>query len=217
MIDILPPPFIFIVGALIIPLLPRGLKKAYMLLLPVVGLINLMAIPEGTHFSFTLANYTLVLGEVDRLSRLFGIIFHIISFLCILYALNFNNNIEYVAGFLYAGGALGVVFAGDLITLFFFWESLTISSMFLILARKSERSMQSAYRYTLFHAVGGLILLAGIILFHQETGSFAFGHIGLTSLGGILIFIGFGINCAWPLIHGWLVDAYPEATIAGTV
>ncbi len=217
MINTLPPPLIFIAGALVIPLLPKGLKKAYMLALPVLGLMNLLSIPEGTHFSVTLANYTLVLGEVDRLSRLFGIVFHIIAFISILYALNFNNNIEYVAGFIYAGGALGVVFAGDLITLFFFWESLTVSSMFLILARKTKHSMQAAYRYTLVHAVGGLILLAGIIIFHHETGSFDFGFIGLTSLGGILIFIGFGINCAWPLLHGWLVDAYPEATIAGTV
>ncbi len=45
----------------------------------------------------------------------------------------------------------------------------------------------------------------------------AFGHLGLTGIGNFLIFLGFGINCAWPLLHSWLVDAYPEATIGGTV
>lgn len=217
MISQLPPAAIFIAGALLIPILPRSVKSAYMLLLPVLGLYNLLGLAEGTHFSVAFADYDLVLGQVDRLSRIFGIIFHVIAFITILYVLNFNNNTEYVAGFLYAGCALGVVFAGDLITLFFFWEGLTVASMFLILARKTEASYKAAFRYTLVHAVGGLLLLAGIVIYGQETGSFAFGKIGLHSLGSLLIFIGFGINCAWPILHAWLVDAYPEATIGGAV
>lgn len=217
MIDILPPALIYIVGALFIPLIPGRLKSAYMLLLPVLGMMNLLNIPLGTHFSTEFAGYDLVFGEVDRLSRLFGIIFHIISFITIIYVLNFKNNLEYLAGFVYAGCALGVIFAGDLITLFFFWEGLTVSSMMLILARKTKSAVQAAFRYTLVHAVGGLILLAGIVIHGQETGSFAFGHIGLNGLGSYLIFLGFGINCAWPIVHSWLVDAYPEATIGGAV
>ncbi|MGW8287883.1 MAG: proton-conducting transporter transmembrane domain-containing protein, partial [Desulfobulbales bacterium] len=44
-----------------------------------------------------------------------------------------------------------------------------------------------------------------------------FGYIGLSSTATYFIFIGIGINCAWPLLHTWLTDAYPEATIGGTV
>jgi len=213
-----PPALIFIVGALLIPFLPKSLKQIYILLLPIAGLINLLNIPEGTHFVVSFQDYTLVFGEVDRLSRIFGIIFHIISFISVIYILNFNNNVEYTAGFMYAGSALGAIFAGDLITFFFFWEALTVSSMFLILARKTKKSLQATFRYTLVHAVGGLILLAGIIIHaHENGGSFEFGLIGLNGIGSYLIFIGFGINCAWPLLHSWLVDAYPEATIGGVV
>jgi multicomponent Na+:H+ antiporter subunit D len=213
-----PPALIFIVGALLIPLLPKGLKQVYLLLLPVAGLINLLNIPEGTHFVFLFQDYTLIFGEVDRLSKIFGIIFHVISFITVIYILNFNSNVEYTAGFLYSGSALGAVFSGDLISFFFFWEALTVSSMFLILARKTRKSLQATFRYTMIHAIGGLILLAGIIIYsHENGGSFQFGHIGLTGVGSYLIFIGFGINCAWPLLHSWLVDAYPEATIGGVV
>ncbi|MCP4669896.1 MAG: Na(+)/H(+) antiporter subunit D, partial [Desulfobacula sp.] len=125
---------------------------------------------------------------------------------------------EYTAGFLYSGSALGAIFSGDLISFFFFWEALTVSSMFLILSRKTRKSLQATFRYTMIHAIGGLILLAGIIIYGNENGgSFEFGYIGLNGVGSYLIFIGFGINCAWPLLHSWLVDAYPEATIGGVI
>ena len=215
--NFLPPAFIFIFGAMLIPFLPGRLKQVYVVVLPVLGLINLLNIPIGSHFQVDFLQYHLILGEMDRLARIFGIIFHIVSFITIIYILNFNNTTEYFAGFCYAGGALGVILAGDLISFFFFWEFLTVSSMFLILGRKTKKSIQAAFRYTLIHAVGGLSLLAGIIIHSHQTGSFAVANIGLSGLGSYLIFIGFGVNCAWPLIHSWLVDAYPEATIGGAV
>ncbi|MCP4671619.1 MAG: Na(+)/H(+) antiporter subunit D, partial [Desulfobacula sp.] len=137
---IFPPALIFIVGALFIPLLPKGVKQSYILLLPVAGLINLLNIPEGTHFVVMFQDYTLIFGEIDRLSKVFGIIFHVISFITVIYILNFNNSVEYTAGFLYSGSALGAIFSGDLISFFFFWEALTVSSMFLILSRKTRKS-----------------------------------------------------------------------------
>ena len=211
------PAIIFIVGALFIPLLKGKLRSAYLVALPVIGFVNLLNIPFGTHWAVNFLDFQLVFGEVDRLSRVFGIIFHVISFIAIIYVLNFKNNVEYVSGFVYAGSALGVVFAGDLITFFVFWEMLTVSSVFLVLANKKKASMDAAYRYVLIHIMGGLVLLAGIIMYIHETGSITFEEIGLGSLATYLIFIGFGINCAWPILHTWLVDAYQSATIGGAI
>ena len=56
---------------------------------------------------------------------------------------------------LYAGSALGAVFAGDFITLFVFWELLAITSVFLIWARDSERSYATGFRYPIIHVVSG--------------------------------------------------------------
>jgi multicomponent Na+:H+ antiporter subunit D len=94
---------------------------------------------------------------------------------------------------------------------------LTVASIFLIWARRTRRSLGAGFRYLLVHAAGGLCLLAGIVLHLYETGSIAFGFIGLGSFASYFIFFGFGLNCAWPLLHPWLTDAYPEATITGTI
>lgn len=212
-----PPALIFIVGALLIPLFKGRLRSVYLVALPILGFINLVNIPLGTHWTANFLDFQLVFGEVDRLSRIFGIIFHIISFIAIIFVLNFKNKVEYVAGFIYAGSALGAVFAGDLISFFVFWEMLTVSSVFLVLANKTKKSMEAGFRYVLIHVVGGLILLAGIIMYIHETGSLKFEEMGLSSVATYLIFIGFGINCAWPILHTWLVDAYPEATIGGVI
>ena len=217
MIDTVPPAFIFIIGGLLVPFIKGKWKSAFMLLIPVVGFINLISIPEGTHWVVRFLEWDLVFGRVDRLSLLFGYIFHLVSFIAILYALHVKDNLQHVAGLVYAGSALGVVFAGDLFSFFVFWEMLTVSSIFLIWARRTRAAQGAGFRYLLVHAAGGLCLLAGIVLHVNQTGSIDFGYIGLNGLGTYLIFFGFGLNCAWPILHPWLTDAYPEATITGTI
>ncbi len=217
MIDPVPPAFIFIVGALFVPFIKGKWKNAYLLILPFIGLINLLMVPEGTHWIVRFLDYDLVFGRVDRLSLLFGYIFHLISFIALLYSLHIKDDIQYVAGLVYAGSALGVVFAGDLFSFFVFWEMLTISSIFLIWARRTKASLSAGFRYLLVHAGGGLCLLAGILLYVNQTGTIEFGYMGLNGLATYLIFFGFGLNCAWPVLHPWLTDAYPEATITGTI
>ncbi len=217
MIDPVPPAAIFIIGAWLVPLLKGKWKSAYMLLLPVLGFINLIRIPEGSHWIVNFLNYQLVFGEIDRLSLLFGYIFHLISFIAILYAIHVKDDLQHVAALVYAGSALGVVFAGDLFSFFVFWELLTVASIFLIWARRTSASLGAGFRYLLVHSAGGLCLLAGIVLYVKNTGSIEFGYIGLDNLASYFIFFGFGLNCAWPLLHPWLTDAYPEATITGTI
>ncbi|HDZ91159.1 MAG TPA: Na(+)/H(+) antiporter subunit D, partial [Deltaproteobacteria bacterium] len=156
MTDPVPPVIIFLIGALLVPLIRGRWKGAFMLLIPVVGLINLINMGEGTRWVVEFLDYRLVLGRVDRLSLLFGYIFHIISFIAILYSLHVKDDLQHVAGLVYAGSAIGAVFAGDLLSFFVFWEMLTVSSIFLIWARRTEASLGAGYRYLLVHAAGGL-------------------------------------------------------------
>ena len=212
-----PPALLFILGAFIIPLLHGKIRAAYMLLLPVLGFINVMLMPEGNYWVMHWLNFDLMLGQVDRLSKVWGYIFHIAVFMMVIYALHIKKPLEFWAMFIYSGAALGVVFAGDLLTLFVYWEIMTIGSTCLILARNTERARRAAFRYAMVHISGGLFLLAGILLEIQTTGSIKFSYLGLNSLAHTLIFIGFGVNAAWPVFHAWLPDAYPEASVAGTV
>jgi multicomponent Na+:H+ antiporter subunit D len=217
MISALPPAAIFLIGAFFIPLFRGKMKSAFLLTLPVLGFMNLLSIPEGSFWSFHFLDYTITLLRVDRLSLVFAYVFHIISFLAILYALHVKDDLQHIAAVLYSGAALGVIFAGDLLTLFTFWEIMAVTATYIIWARKTEASHGAGFRYLLVHILGGLCLLAGIVIHSTETGSIQFGYLGLKSLGTYLIFIGFGINCAWPGFHAWLTDAYPESTVTGTV
>lgn len=217
MMNSLPPAAIFVIGAFFIPLLKGRIKSAFMLLLPIFAFFTLINIPDGNHWVFSLLDYNLILGRVDRLSRIFCYIFVIISFIAIIFALKVDDDLQHVAGLTYAGGALGVTLAGDLFSLYIFWEIMAVASTFLILARRTVKSQAAAFRYILVHVVGGLFLLAGIVLYVYKNGTTEFGFIGLQGLESYLIFIGIAVNAAIPPLHPWLQDAYPEATVTGAV
>ncbi|MDH3996811.1 MAG: proton-conducting transporter membrane subunit, partial [Desulfobulbaceae bacterium] len=217
MIEFIPPAFIYILGALLVPLLRGRVKSAYMLILPIISFFFLISTQVGTAWEIDFLGFDLVPFKVDRLSLVFGYIFHLISVIGIIYTLSIRSDLEYVAGLVYAGSALGVVFAGDLFTFFVFWEMLTVSALWLIWAKRTKASQAAGFRYLMVHVFGGLVLLAGIIMYISEQKSISLGFIGLHSPATYCIFIGMGINAAWPLLHTWLTDAYPESTVGGAV
>ena len=212
-----PPALLFIGGALFIPFLSRKMKPGLMLALPVLALISIAYTPDGSHWGFQALGYDLFLSKVDALSRVFAYIFCIVTFLGIVFALDIADDLQFCAAYVYAGGALGVCFAGDVFSLYIFWEIMAVASTFLILARRTRASEAAAMRYILVHIFGGLCLLAGIILYVQRTGSTSFGLMQLSGLDSYLIFFGIAVNAAIPPLHPWLSDAYPEATVAGAV
>lgn len=211
------PGLILILGALLVPLLKGYARAAYMLALPVMAFVYLLGLPEGALGLLDLSGLSLVTARVDRLSLLFGYIFLIAALLCVIYSLHLKDTAQHVAGLIYAGGALGAVFAGDLVTLFIHWEVIAAASVFLVWASRTEQSYRAGMRYIVIHIGSGVLLLAGILVHYRATGSLAFDRLGLETPGGTLIFIAFGIKAAFPLLHSWLPDAYPEATPTGTV
>jgi multicomponent Na+:H+ antiporter subunit D len=217
MIDAFPPAAIFIAGASVIPFLRGRVKSCYLLILPVIAYINLLYLPNGQSWKIQFLDYVLIICRADRLSLVFGYVFVLISFIGILYALHVKDDAQHMAALCYAGGALGVTFAGDLFTLYFFWEIMALASVYLILARKTDDSRSAAFRYFMWHFFGGVCLLAGIILYVSARGSPAFDYIGLSDLGSYLIFAGFCLNAAIFPFHAWLPDAYPRATVTGAV
>ena len=211
------PGLVMILGALLVPLVRGQLRRALLLTLPVLGMAYTVTLEAGTTVDLTLFSYTLEVLRVDKLALVWGYIFHIAAFLGVLYAIHEDDLVQGAMAQIYMGSAVGAVFAGDLITLFVFWELTAISSVFLIWARKTERSFHTGMRYLIVQIGSGVLLLAGALLIYADTGSIAFNHIGIDSLGGKIIFLAFGIKCAFPLLHNWLQDAYPEATVTGTV
>ena len=218
MIDGLNPALILIGGSLLVLLAPQGrARNLFMLALPVLGALQLWGLPYGEYARIELFDLTLTTLRLDGLSFAFALVFHIAALLAIIYAWRLDDPVQQVAGLLYPGAAVGAVLAGDLVTLFICWELAAVSSVFLIWARRTQRAYRAGMRYLLAQIGSGVLLLAGVIVHLRATGSITFAHLGLDSPGGGLIFIAFGIKAAFPLLHNWLQDAYPEATVTGTV
>ncbi len=214
---LLHPALILILGGLLQTALPAQLRRIFLLALPVLAAFSLLSIEPGQYGNVQLFNYELTLLRLDNLSFIFALIFHIALFIVALYAWQEKDTLQRASMFVYAGGAIGAVLAGDLLTLFIFWEVTAISSALLIWANKTTDAMRAGQRYFIIHVASGLFLLAGSILHYQATGSLEFEHIGIDTLSGWLILIAFAIKCAFPLLHNWLQDSYPEASVVGTV
>ncbi len=217
MITNLNPALILVLGPLLIPVLKGNVRTVYTLLLPVLSFVQLYTLPAGSHAEVEVLDLTLMTLHMDRLSFMFAVIFHIAAFIATVYSLHLRDSLQQAIGLVYAGCALGVVLAGDLVTLFIYWEAAAVSSVFLIWARRTPSSYRAGMRYLIIQVISGFLLLAGIILHARAGGSIEFTRLDLNSPGGLLIFLAFGIKCAFPLLHSWLVDAYPEATETGTV
>ena len=218
MIETMPTFYLFALAALGVGLLPKGsLRAALLLLVPVLAALQIWSLPEGNLYQVELLGQQLELMRVDKLSRVFGLIFCIAAFLGNLYAWHIKDTVQQIAAVLYSGSAIGAVFAGDLVTLFFYWEGTAIASVFLIWARRTEGAYHTGMRYLIIQITSGVILLAGTALLYRETSSIAFEQMTLGSLATWLIFLSFGMKCAFPFLHNWLQDSYPAATITGTV
>ncbi len=211
------PAALFFIAALLVTGLKDRARMAVMLAVPFVGAYNLFNIGTGLIMPSSLLGYEIVPFRTDQLSILFGYLFHLAAFIAIVFSLHVKDKVQHAAALAYIGSALGAVFAGDLLTLFIYWEIMAVSSAFLVWARRTERAYGAAMRYLLLHVLSGVVLLAGALFYVHETGTLAFNAIGLGSTAGLLIFIALGIKCAFPFFHNWLTDAYPESTPTGTV
>ncbi|MCK9631566.1 MAG: Na(+)/H(+) antiporter subunit D [Methanoregula sp.] len=228
----IPPFLIFLIGAPLVLALGGRARQAGLVLLGGIALVDVLLLPGG-YFSGQVAGgvmqwnvpfmgYTLTLLRIDTLSYLTGLIFAIITFFAILYAATVAAPRLHLYALLYAGASLGVVFAGDWITLLFFWELMAVTSTFLIWQEGGE-AIKAGYRYLLFHCLGGTLLGAGIALLFIGGGSPIVGPlVGIPVAtyqlwASVLIVLGIGINVAFIPLHTWLPDAYPRANFIASV
>lgn len=207
----------FFIGALLALITKGHLRSFLMLAVITVSGIHLLLLPEELQVNIAFLHYELTPYRVDSLSLVFGYVFHIAAFISVLYAMHVRDTMQHVSGLIYAGSAIGAIFAGDLLTLFVFWELLAVSSVFLIWASRNKVAYKAGLRYLIIQVLSGMFLLSGLLIYHNQTGSLSFDVIGTDTFAGWLILLAFGIKAAFPLLHTWLTDAYPEATPTGTV
>ena len=211
------PALVLILGGLLLPLLRGHARSVAALVLPLLTVWLVWQMPDGVSTSAHFLGYRIEMVKADALGRLFALIFAIMAFAGALFALNQPRVAELAAGFVSAGSAIGIALAGDLITLFVFWEVMAVASTVVVWSRGSEKSYRASMRYLQVHLLGGVLLMAGIVAQVAETGTIAFTAMTPSTPGTWLILAGFLINAGAPPLSVWLPDAYPEASYSGTV
>ncbi len=216
--DSLPPVVIMVVAAGIVALVPTSIvRKVIAVGAPLLVLAQLIWILDaGDSWTLTWLSLELEPLRADALSIVFGYVFAIAAALGGIYAWHLEDRFQQAAALGYAGSSVGVVFAGDLLTLVLLWELMALTSAYLVWAGGFPGSRGAGTRYLFVHIVGGSTLLAGV-LWHMGTG----GSLDFTlfegTIAGWLVLGGFAINAAIVPLHAWLSDAYPEAGVTGSV
>ena len=213
---VLPPALVLLAGAGLMALSRGVAHRAIMLAAPLLALALVWSLPDGVGWTLDWMGYEIAPLRADRLSRWFGTVFCLMAFAGGVFALTQPNRMETTAATAYAGAALGVVFAGDMLSLFVFWELMALASTTVILAAGPE-ARAGGLRYLALHLLGGVVLMIGLAGEIAASGSTAFTAMAPDTPARWLILIGFLVNAgAWPL-SSWLPDAYPRASFSGMV
>jgi multicomponent Na+:H+ antiporter subunit D len=212
------PGLLLIAGAWLLPLLKGHVKRLFMILLPAAALVICLRLEPGTYGVVRFLEQDLVFGRIDRLSLVFSYVFALLALVGMVYALHVDDDAQHMAALTYGGGALGVTFAGDFLSLFVFWELLAVSAALIVWLHRQPAAVAAGFRYILVHLFGGLCLLGGIALYWSQVGSLTFGDMShAESAAWTLILVAFLLNAAVPPLGAWLPDAYPEASATGAI
>lgn len=208
---------IFWLGALLAAA-RRDSARWIALITPVIAaLASVALLAPGVAADWQVMNYSVAAVRVDQMSLLFVGLFHLAGFLAAIYALDIIDRAEASAMLAYVGSGIGAVLAGDLVTLWIFWEMLALTSVVLVWARRTPEATAAGIRYLVFNVVSGVTLLAGIAYLAVAGHDLAIGPIALDSPGAWLVLVAFGIKCGFPLLHNWIPDAYARASLTGSV
>ena len=217
-LELLSPALIPLLAAVLIGLLRGHARTAIVLLTPLLTLWAVWQIPDGVQGTIKfLSYYDIEPVEGSPLRRLFATVFAIMLFVGGLYAYRLARWYELAAAFAYAAGAIGVCFAGDLITLFLYWELMALFSTIIVWCGGTPAARAAGIRYAIMHLLGGVVLKVGIEGVVVGTGSIQIRPMLATDFSSWMILIGILINAAAPPVSAWLADAYPESSPTGSV
>jgi multicomponent Na+:H+ antiporter subunit D len=206
----------FAVAALVVPWVGVMGRRVLALVAPALALASLVALPGGASFALNALGHDWVLLRADALATVFAAAFILYAFMAGVFAWQDTAAGPKAMSLVLAGAGTGVVLAGDLLTLFFFWEWLTVASLFLIWFGNTQKSWDAGFRYLIFHLAGAIVMLVGILMLLAD-GVTIFEVLPSGTTASWLVLAGMVTNAAVPPLHAWLSDAYPEASIFGTV
>jgi len=208
-------PIILVPGVVFGPRLMR-----YILMLGVIGALLFLAYYDLTEATL---GYAVLFGDVvlapvsfseHEYSRIAVFGFTLVGAFALLYGLQLSRPSEQAAALIALASAVGIVFSDNFVTLFIFWEMLTLSTAGLILLRKTPDSLMAGLYFLSFHLAGGLIVLLGILLHYEQAQSFVLTK---PEAGLAFFIVGFGFKAAFLPFHLWVARGYPSANFPSSV
>ncbi len=214
-----PPATLVLLAAVVAALGSRRVGHLAGLLAAAVTIPWVLLVPAGAHLPATFLGFDAVLFNVDAFSRLMGFVFALIGAAAVLYALYTGARRHTIAFALaYVGTSIGAVFAGDWLTMVFFWELMALTSTLLVW-EDGGPAVRAGFRYAILHGIGGSLLMAAVLWHYVAVGSFLFSASDGIAAGipAALAAIGIGVNVGFVGLHAWLPDTYPRPQVAASV
>ncbi len=218
-------------GLAVLHLHERSRRRFIVIALMVAQLVLLIpafqAGGEELHLLELAAGIRLVL-RLDDLGRLFSGLVCIIWFLVTFFAeqyMDHEERRERFFGFylITLGAMMGICFAGNLVTLYMFYEMMTLCSFPLVLHSGTRESFAAAWRYLAFSVTGAALGLMGLFLLqgYCSTDLFTLGGVLDPAVAGgnkpflltvfLIMAVGFGAKAGMFPLHAWLPVAHPVA------
>lgn len=237
---ILSPVFVPIIAGIALLLLPdkvfggrKGLLISVGMIAVVSALLGVFAVSGVAGSSvklFDIARGLSVYFNIDNFGRLFAalvtFIFVLISFYSFAYMAHEKNERRFYAFYLMTYGVLmGLSFSGNMVTMYMFYELMTLVSFPLVLHNGSREAVMAALKYLMYSFGGAYMALFGIYYLYKYTETLDFaaggaawsseflasGNMGLMLAAVFLMIVGFGVKAGLFPMHAWLSAAHPAA------
>lgn len=220
-----------VLGGALTPLLPFRNRKHMMIYLEVLTIVTsaiaLCLVAHGPMGKIEVIHFVRNLSisfKIDGLTMLFGGMISILWPFCMLYSFEYmehegHEKIFFMFYSMTFGVTLGIAFASDILTMYLFYELLTLVTVPLIIHNLSREAIYASRKYLYYSLGGAAFAMMGMVflLVYGNTGEFVLGGVlNAVKLGDkvnilliiyMLAFMGFGVKAAvWPLC-GWLPDA----------
>ncbi len=214
------------------PCLKReGCRRIYLVAVLILNLLMALAICLTPHLRLQLLSLTPkmpILLKSDGLSRFFALLVGSMFLLAGIYSLEYMKDDPhrerfYVFYLVVLGTLNGIAYAGNLITLYLFFEGMTLLSVPLVLHNLTKEAVAAAFKYLFYSIAGASLALIGIFYIYIDSNNLEFtagGALDASAVAGqettllvvsLLAVIGFAAKAGMFPLHAWLPDAHPVA------
>ncbi|MBA7644114.1 Na(+)/H(+) antiporter subunit A [subsurface metagenome] len=213
----------------------RNLREFWTILVSVLKFVIVISmvpfVLKGRILEYTIITLTQGVSlqfRVDQFGLFFGVLASALWIATSIYSigyvrgLNEHAQTRYFFNFaLCLSATMGIAFAGNLLTLFIFYEILTVSTYPLVAHKETEDAIMGGRKYLAYTLIAGVVILFAIIFIYALTGTLDFKPGGFLLGCGqsatliflfALLILGFGVKAALMPMHEWL----PTAMVAPT-